>query len=107
MVAEAAAWPWSSAAAHGGTADPDPCLDMSAWRRQWSEASWRKFLEQGEADSELRALRQCTHSGRPLGPAEFTEALEQRTHRRLTPSQGGRPRTAGSPGAQETRSFPT
>jgi len=107
IVAEAAAWPWSSAAAHCGTADPDPCLDMSAWRRQWSEASWRKFLEQGEAESELRALRQCTHSGRPLGPAEFTEALEQHTHRRLTPSKGGRPRTAGSPGAQETRSFQT
>ena len=41
MVAEAAAWPWSSAAAHCGTADPDACLDMSTWRKAWSETSWR------------------------------------------------------------------
>ncbi|MDR3675716.1 MAG: transposase [Acidobacteriota bacterium] len=107
MVAEAAAWPWSSAAAHCGTADSDACLDMSTWRRAWSEISWRQFLEQGEAESELRAIRQCTHSGRPLGSAEFTEALEQRTHRRLTPGKGGRPRTARSPGPQDTRSFQT
>ena len=94
MVAQAEAWPWSSAAAHCGTADPDACLDMSMWRRAWSETSWQQFLQQGETEAELRALRQCTHSGRPLGPAEFTEALELQTHRRLAPSKGGRPRTA-------------
>ena len=33
MVAQAEAWPWSSAAAHCGTADPDACLDMSMWRK--------------------------------------------------------------------------
>lgn len=107
MVGEAAAWPWSSAAAHGGTADPDACLDMSTWRNVWSETSWRSFLEQGEAESELRALRRCTHSGRPLGPEEFTQAVERRTHRRLTPSKGGRPRTAGNRSGQKARSLPT
>jgi putative transposase len=107
MVAEAQAWPWSSAAAHCGTADLDACLDMSMWGRAWSEAGWRQFLEQGETESELRAIRQYTHSGRPWGPAEFTEEIEQRTHRRLTPSKGGRPRTAGSLGGQQTRSFQT
>jgi len=30
MLAEAAAWPWSSAAAHCGAADPDACLEMWA-----------------------------------------------------------------------------
>jgi len=59
MVAEAAAWPWSSAAAHCGTADPDACLDMSAWRKQWSEASWQGFLQQGEAEAGTGA----THAG--------------------------------------------
>jgi putative transposase len=39
MAAEAAAWPWSSAAAHSGSADPDACLEMATWRWQWSEAS--------------------------------------------------------------------
>ena len=91
MVAEAVAWPWSSAAAHCGTADPDACLDMSMWRQTWSGVSWRKFLEQGESEAELRAIRRCTHSGRPLGPAEFTRALEERTQRHLTPTRRGRP----------------
>ena len=92
LVAEAVAWPWSSAAAHCGVADPDACLEMSTWRRQWSETSWRKFLAEGETESELRALRRCTYTGRPLGPEEFTQTLEERTQRRLTPAPRGRPR---------------
>jgi len=94
MVAEAAAWPWSSAAAHGGTGDPDACLEMSTWRKAWSEASWRKFLEEGETECELQAIRRSTDSGRPLGPKEFTQALERQTLRRLTPGPRGRPRKA-------------
>jgi putative transposase len=92
MAAEAAAWPWSSAAAHCGTAEPDACLEMSTWQRSWSAAAWRKFLEEGETASELRALRRSTRTGRPLGSAEFTRALEARTQRRLTPGPRGRPR---------------
>jgi len=92
LVKEAAAWPWSSAAAHCGGADADACLEMSAWRKTWTEASWRKFMAEGETESELRAIRQCTHRGRPLGPEEFTRELEKRTQRRLTPGKPGRPR---------------
>jgi putative transposase len=92
MAAEAAAWPWSSAAAHCGTADPDACLEMSTWRQSWSEASWRKFLEERETESERRAIRRSTYRGRPLGPEAFTQALEQQTLRRLTPGPRGRPR---------------
>ena len=66
MVAEAAAWPWSSAAAHCGTGDPDACLDMAPWRQQWSEASWRKFLEAGETGTERRLAPQ--KGGRPPQP---------------------------------------
>jgi putative transposase len=83
-------WPWGSAAAHCGTADPDACLEMAAWRRQWSEASWRKLLEAGETEEESRALRRCTHTGRPLGSAEFVQRLEQGTERRLAPQKGDR-----------------
>ena len=85
MVEEAVGWPWSSAAAHCGTGDPDACLDMERWGRQWSAANWRKFLEAGETESELDSLRQCTHTGRPLGSAAFIDALEQGTQRRLAP----------------------
>ncbi len=92
LATEAAAWPWSGAAAHCGTGDPDACLDMKPWRQHWSEDAWRKYLEEGESASELFALRQCTHTGRPLGSAAFTESIEQSTHRRLAPRKGGRPR---------------
>ena len=60
----------------------------------WSETSWRKFLEEGETESELRAIRRSTYSGRPLGPEAFTQALEQQTHRRLTPGPRDRLRKA-------------
>ena len=106
MVGEAVAWPWSSAAAHCGTGDPDACLDMERWGRQWSAASWRKFLEVGETASELDALRRCTHTGRPLGSAEFVEALEQNTQRRLAPQKGGRPRKPVADARQGAFMFP-
>jgi len=106
MVGEAVAWPWSSAAAHCGTGDPDACLDMERWGRQWSAASWREFLEAGESASELDALRRCPHTGRPLGSAEFVKALEQKTQRRLAPQKGGRPRKPVADERQEAFTFP-
>ena len=45
-----------------------------------------------ESAADVHALRECTHSGRPLGSDEFTEMIERNTHRRLTPQKGGRPR---------------
>ena len=90
LAAEAAAWTWSSAPAHCGAGEPDVCLDMAMWRQHWKEESWRKFLEEGETASALVDLRRCTHTGRPLGGAEFVQALEQTTQRRLTPRPGGR-----------------
>ena len=92
VPAEPAGWAWSSAAAHGGAAEPDVCLNMELWRRCWNAESWRRFLEEGETESEIADLRRSTHSGRPLGGVEFIASLEQRTLRRLTPRKGGRPR---------------
>ena len=51
-----------------------------------------RFSNQGETESDLLAIRRATHSGRPLGPAEFIKELESGTQRRLTPLKGGRPR---------------
>ena len=106
MAAEAAAWPWSSAAAHCGTGTPAACLDLEPWGRRWSAASWRDFLEEGETESELDALRRCTHTGRPLGSAEFVEALEHHTERRLAPQKGGRPRKPAADARQKAFAFP-
>ena len=91
MVKEAVGWGWSSAAGHCGRAEPEAWLEMATWRGQWCEASWRKFLAEGDATAERRAIRRCTHTGRPLGSREFTRALEERTGRHLAPGQRGRP----------------
>ncbi len=60
-----------------------------------------KFLEEGERDDELLAIRRCTHTGRPLGPAEFVQTLERQTQRRLVPQKGGRPRQPAGNESQE------
>src|SRR6266403_2932622 len=90
LVAEAESWPRSSAAAHFGSGEPDTGLDMEMWRMRWSMETWREYLAAGEAESEIAAIRQCTHTGRPLGTPEFIYTLEQATLRRLAPQKGGR-----------------
>ena len=92
LVAHPTEWAWSSAAAHCGMAAPDACLDMTTWRKAWGEEEWRKFLEAGESEEELSALRRSTYTGHPLGSDKFISALEKRTARRLRPGKGGRPR---------------
>jgi len=91
LVAKAESWPWSSAAAHFGSAEPDTGLEMEMWRKRWSMETWREYLAAGEAESEIAAIRQCTHTGRPLGTPEFIYTLEQATPRRLAPQKGWRP----------------
>ena len=105
-MAAGVAWPWSSAAAHCGTGAPDACLDIEPWGQRWWAASWREFLEEGETQTELDALRRCTHTGRPLGSAEFVGSLEHHTERRLAPQKGGRPRKPVTDGRQEAFKFP-
>ena len=39
--------------------------------------------EAGETESEFAAIRQCRHTGRPLGTAEFVHGLEESMKRRL------------------------
>ena len=65
---------------------------MSTWRKSWTETSGRKFLEEGESESELRVLRRSTYTGRPLGSEDFVAGLEASTRRRLRAQKGGRPR---------------
>jgi REP-associated tyrosine transposase len=105
LVASAELWPWSSAAAHSGTGPVDQCLEMRMWNERWSPANWREYLLDGETQAEVAAIRQCTHSGRPLGAPEFVHALEQATQRRLAPQQGGRPGNAMDSLAQTVLAF--
>jgi putative transposase len=90
MVERAEMWRWSSAAAHCGIGSPDPILAMERWRRRWNEPEWIRFLAVTESQSDLRALRQCTHTGRPLGTPDFVAALEKSASRPLAPRRAGR-----------------
>jgi len=91
LVAESASWMWSSAAAHCAAVPDSGCLVMQLWQSRWDSASWRAFLEVKESASELAAIRLSTHTGRPLGTAEFVRALERSTQRPLAPQKRGPP----------------
>jgi len=105
LVARAELWKWSSSAAHCGEAEPYACLDMETWRKYWSFGSWQEFLSAGETESRLAALRECTHTGRPLGTQEFIKSLEQSTRRPLAPRKGGRPAAPNADTRQEALEF--
>ena len=77
LVDKAESWGWSSAAAHCGVTEVDPGLDLSLWAKRWSSETWREYLNSGENEAELRGIRKCTHSGRPLGSQGFVHSLEQ------------------------------
>jgi putative transposase len=91
LVQEAARWRWSSAPAHCDADITDPLLDMGLWKKRWTVPEWYQYLT-GETPADRMALRHCTHTGRPLGTAEFVAVLEQSTLRRLAPRKGGRPK---------------
>ena len=91
LVTQGDSWLWSSAAAHCGVREPPAYLDMETWGRRWSADKWREYLCCGESAVELAAIRQCTHTGRPLGSEDFVRSLERATLRRLSPQKGGRP----------------
>jgi putative transposase len=92
MVTTAEQWRWSSAAAHCGSGVAQTLLEMERWRKRWTMAEWREHLAAGESPTDMTALRQYAHTGRPLGSAEFVAALERSTLRPLTPRKVGRPK---------------
>ena len=102
MVETAAQWRWSSAAAHCAAATTETGLELEPWRQRWTVADWIDYLAVGESSAEVAALRQFTHTGRPLGNAAFVAQLEQSTMRRLAPRERGRRRKpAVDPGQQQ------
>jgi len=92
LVTAPEAYAWSSAAVHCGAAEPDTSLDMDLWRQCWTTATWRDYLAAGATTAESEAIRESTHTGRPLGTPEFIEKIGAATGRCLLPQQGGRPR---------------
>jgi putative transposase len=106
LVSRAQQWTWSSAALHCGDATAaDTVLEMDLWRTRWTEVEWRHYLAQAESESNLRELRQFTHTGRPLGTSDFVSSLEQSTARWLLPRNGGRPRKPAAAANQAVITF--
>ncbi len=97
LVAEAADFLWSSAAHHlGRRRDPlitDPpgfwALGNTPFER---ELTWRRWLDEGESESERKRLVDAALKGWPLGSARFLQGLGELSERPLTPRPRGRPR---------------
>ena len=98
LVEKAEQWSWSSASAHCGVEPAGEWMAMDLWASHWSPGDWRSYLDVGTSGSKLTAICQSTFSGRPLGCAEFTRALETETKRCLTPQKRGpKQRTKSEP----------
>ena len=89
MVAEAVLWPWSSAADHCSANVRDGFLALERWESRWTFTTWKEYLADEELESSLAVIRQRTHTGRPLGNAEFVHELEKTTHRALALQKRG------------------
>jgi len=68
----------------------DGLLELGQWQERWDSSSWRQYLREKDSEEETAAIRECTHTGRPLGTAEFVRAMETITQRRLIPLKRGR-----------------
>ncbi len=56
LVTEATSWARSSAAAHCGAAQGDTFLSLALWHAHWTNTSWRRYLAEGETETELGKL---------------------------------------------------
>ena len=87
LVAEAWAYPWSSAAYRVGEAERDALVTQR--EIAGAEVNWRALLKRDPRESS--DLRRHTRTGRPLGAIGFVQSLESLTGRRLVPRRPGRP----------------
>ena len=90
LVEAAEEWRWSSAAVHCGITANAALLELGQWQERWDTSSWLQYLREKDSEKETAVIRQCTHTGGPLGTAEFVQAMETVTQRRLTPLRRGR-----------------
>ena len=70
----------------------DGLVDVGLWSARWTLGEWREFLAATEFERESEAIRHSTHSGRPLGSADFVKRLETALARPLAARLGGRPK---------------
>jgi putative transposase len=85
IVATAADYPWSSAAAHLTGIDPSGILDLEWWQREGF--GWAEIIDRDDPES-AASLRRCTYAGRPFGNQDFVDEMSSRFGRYW---QRGRP----------------
>jgi putative transposase len=90
MVQVAEGYPWSSAAARCGQRT-EPFLSDPFGMGEVIE-DWAAWLREPEDEATVTALRDHTHTGRPLGSEGFLTALEEQLGRILRPKPPGRPK---------------
>ena len=90
LVEAAEHWRWSSAAVHCGLTPNNGVLELAQWQERWESGSWLRYLREKDAEEELAAIRECTHTGRPFGTPEFVQAMQAATQRCLTLQKRGR-----------------
>ena len=83
-----------------GTGPKGPWLSLDAWERRWLCDDWRTYLQDTQPESSRKAIRDSTFSGRPLGSAEFTRALEKQEQRPLIRQKPG-PKKRCKPGQEQ------
>jgi len=90
-VKKAWEYPWSSAAAHCGTHEEDPFLDVAGWRARMSGKEWRATLREVARNKGMQeTVRRNTHTGRPLGSDRFLSKVERLIGHRVRPLPIGR-----------------
>ena len=102
MVGGVTRYPWSSAAAHCGTAANDPLIDEGAWVREGLARDWEQRLRAESAGTRDAELRRATYSGLPFGNDEFVDKMEYRLSRRLRRKPPGPPPKAKIASARST-----
>ena len=91
MVKGPSKYEWSSAPAHCGKADANPLLDLPARRESMPPGEWVALLKKAARDkAAFAALRQSTHTGRPLGSDSSVSKVECLLGRRVRALPMGR-----------------
>lgn len=84
---------WSSAAAHCGEAsDKSELLDLTAFRKRYTPAQWRRILQRPMDDEIATRHEQALRTGRPLASDRWLARLETKLGKRLRPLPRGRPK---------------
>ncbi|HEY9106071.1 MAG TPA: transposase [Roseateles sp.] len=102
LCAEAAQWPWSSAAHHMGLARSALITEHEMYWRLGNtpferEHAYREFIEQGVSASERAQFTDAVLRGRPVGSEAFLQPLSIEHATVVNRRPRGRPRKAAPP----------